>query len=133
MVLLVFIVEVWYLFEEGFSPLCACGLFVLLLLVVVVVLVMVVVLEYEEEEVEEFSELEAFIVDEAILCGEREDLVLLSWLWQSRHSKAPLWFFCHNRLEVALHLIHTGPPLALLSAIAAYSASTYKRDDHYLF
>ena len=84
MVLLVLIVEVWYLFDEdGFSlhVLCACGL-----VAVVVEVVVVAQCEEEEEEEEEgvlllSDELEeVFVVDddEAILCGEREDLVLLS-------------------------------------------------------
>ena len=66
MVLLVLTVEVWYLFEDGFSLFCACWL--------------VAIGDCEEEEVVLLlSELEAVVV-EAILCGEREDLVLLSWL-----------------------------------------------------
>ena len=67
MVLLVLIVEVWYLLVDGFSLLCACWL------VVVVVVVEDCEEEEEEEEVLLLSEL-----DEAIRCGEREDLVLLS-------------------------------------------------------
>jgi hypothetical protein len=71
----VLIVQVWYLFEDGFSlPLCACGL-----VEVVVVLVMAVVEWEEREQVLLLSKFEE-LVDEAILCGEREDLVLLSWL-----------------------------------------------------
>lgn len=70
MVLLVLIVEVWYLLVDGFSLLCACWL-------VVVVVVEDCEEEEEEEEVLLLSELEV-LVDEVILCGEREDLVLLS-------------------------------------------------------
>ena len=69
MVLRVLTVEVWYLLVDGFSLLCACWL--------VVVVVVEDCEEEEEEEVLLLSELEV-LVDEVILCGEREDLVLLS-------------------------------------------------------
>lgn len=74
-VLLVLIVQVWWcLFEDGFSLLCACGL------VAVVVVALVVVVDCEEEEGMLLDSELKVLVDEANLCGEREDLVLLSWL-----------------------------------------------------